>query len=146
MKLTKILLTATAISLLLISGCKKDNKADLIIDDTLITESKPNTHNWYYFSDNGYSKIDKPENAPYKPQLPWTEAVRLSSASTTSPSEDTLVDGKAFAVVNRLGILCFNDKEITLSQDANIFNDRTAGNLFFSDNTPLFSVYKNYSQ
>lgn len=134
MKQTKIILF-TALSLFfLLNGCSSKN-TELPREEKEI-EIKNSSHNWYYFSNDGFTKIDKPQNAPIKIAQPWTETVRISSANSTTNGE------KAFAVVNRLGILCFSGNNITLAPDNNIFNDRTAGNLVFLNDIPVFSVYK----
>ncbi|MCR5253034.1 MAG: hypothetical protein K6C98_04875 [Treponema sp.] len=100
--------------------------------------SKNGSHNWYYFTRTDYKAIDKIQNVPYTPLTPWTEAVRISSANCAT----TAGENKAFAVVNRLGIISFNGEEKQLSKDENIFTDRTAGNLIFLNETPIFSVFK----
>lgn len=100
--------------------------------------SKNGSHNWYYFTRTDYKAIDKIQNVPYSPLTPWTEAVRISSANCAT----TAGENKAFAVVNRLGIISFNGEEKQLSKDENIFTDRTAGNLIFLNETPIFSVFK----
>lgn len=127
-----------AVFITLFSGCKKKNQDEL--SQIPIMEEKPETHTWYYFSNSGFSQIDKPQNAPLKPQTPWTETIRISSAGNAL--EDSDGNTLAYAVVNRLGILCFEGSQKTLSQDANVFDNRTAGNLVFLNNTPIFSVYK----
>lgn len=120
-----------------ITGCKK-NKKNAGADISNPVEIKEN-HSWYYFANNSLKKIDKLLNVPMQPQIPWTEAIRISSINNAADSSDIT---KAFAVVNRLGIICFEKETINLGTDVNIFNDRTAGNLVFINNTPVFSVYK----
>ena len=142
MKMNKMILLFAAMSLFLITGCSKEEK-EVKVNNSEITETVDlgkSSHTWYYFSKNNFHKVDKPQHAPATISKPWTETVRISSANTTfSPSNEGT---KAFAVVNRLGILCFEGNEITLAADENIFNDRTAGNLVFFNNTPIYSVYK----
>ena len=96
-------------------------------------------HAWYYFTSTGYKQVDKPQHTPAQPIKPWTEALRISSANNTSEFFDITT---AYAVVNRLGILKFEDENFTLSPDVSLFTDRTAGNLVFLNSTPVFSVYK----
>lgn len=127
-----------AASFVLNVGCKK--KDNIQSDDIPIFETPKKNHTWYYFSAAGFSQIDKPQNAPFKPHSPWTEAVRISSAGNATEDENGNVLG--YAVVNRLGIICFEGQKKTLAQDANVFNNRTAGNLVFLNNTPVFSVFK----
>ncbi|EID85627.1 hypothetical protein MSI_08810 [Treponema sp. JC4] len=96
------------------------------------------SHSWYYFTRTDFKPVDKIQNVPFSPLTPWTEAVRISSANCAT----TEGENKAFAVVNRLGIISFNGEEKQLSKDENIFTDRTAGNLIFLNETPIFSVFK----
>lgn len=126
-------------SVLTLFGCKKNEIPASNIPVSSAVEIKRN-HNWYYFSNNGYKQIDKIANIPLQISVPWTEAVRISSANNTIDEEGTTC--KAFAVVNRSGILTFEGDKINLSTDINMFSDRTAGNLVFLNNTPIFSVYK----
>lgn len=130
-----ILILAVMIFSFLWAGCRKKN----IIKnyDSEITEKielKTTNHTWFYFTENGYEKIDKIQNVSEKKFEPWTEAQRISSANCTEKN--------AFAVVNRLGVLCFEDENIHFAKDANLFSQRTAGNLVFLNETPVFSLYK----
>lgn len=118
-------------------SCK--GKKSEITDETPQISVK-NNHTWYYFTNNGYKMVDKLVNVPFQPQIPWTEAVRISCANNTSDLNDG--NFKAFAIVNRLGVLTFENENISASVDVNLFADRTAGNLVFVNNVPLFSVYK----
>ena len=94
----------------------------------------PRSSDWFILS------TSRPSNTPLQAQKPWTESIRISSANNEACTQYS--ESKAFAVVNRLGILSFNDEAITLSQDASLFTDRTAGNLVFLNNVPVYSVYK----
>lgn len=126
-------------SLLFFIGCGK-KKANSVAEKATPVNVEKSSHNWYYFSADNFVKIDKPQNAPIKEFLPWTEAVRISSANSafSSSNEST----KAFGIVNRLGVLSFDGNNISLAGDKNIFSNRTAGNLLFYNNTPIYSVYK----
>lgn len=149
MKSARILKTLLYIGTILIlsaslTSCNKSKKgeefANNINYENNIIEVKVKSHTWYYFTNNGFAKTDKPQNAPYASFKPWTEAYRISSANSALEADgDT---AKGFAIVNRLGVLCFENDKVTLSKDAFIFDDRTADNLIFIDNTPVFSVYK----
>ena len=132
------ILAFITISTFLALGCSKKQAALPV--ETPTVEIKKGNHSWYYFSDQTFKQIDKPQNTPIVPMLPWTEALRISSANNAADSEAAV--NKAYAVVNRLGILCFENDKISISKDLTLFNDRTAGNLVFLNNTPLFSVYK----
>lgn len=105
----------------------------------ILTPEIKSNHNWYYFFNDNFYKTEKIALIPAVPFKPWTEAVRISSASVQSTNNST---PNGFAVVNRTGILKFNKNEINLVQDKEIFSNSTAGNLVFYNETPIFSVYK----
>lgn len=127
---------------LLLTGCGKKNKTKAEIPaETPTVNVKNGSHTWYCFGRDSIVKIDKPQSAPYNPMTPWTEAVRISSANVCVENEET-GDTKAFAIVNRLGVLSFNDGEVVLAPDVTLFTDRTCGNLVFLNETPVFTVYK----
>lgn len=139
----KILFSCAVVFLSLTSCNKKSQKDDttsLNVESSI--EIKKN-HNWYYFTNENFIKVDKISNVPQQTTTPWTEAVRISSANnTTQNTADTNDNSKAFAIVNRLGIITFEGEKISLATDVTLFSDRTAGNLVFVNDTPLFSVYK----
>lgn len=140
MKIFKLALLFTIFSVsLLFCSCKKKT-AQIPVQNAITVEITKTNHAWYYFSNYTYHSVDRPQNAPLQAQKPWTESIRISSANNEACTQYS--ESKAFAVVNRLGILSFNDEAITLSQDASLFTDRTAGNLVFLNNVPVYSVYK----
>lgn len=116
-------------------SCKKENKKEEQTSENKIKEISQ-YHKWYYFSDEEILPVDKPQNVPVKQYIPWTEAKRVSSANITSS------DGAAFALVNRLGVLCFNGKSFSLKKDISLFENMTVENLVFFNDVPLFSAYK----
>lgn len=120
-----------------IVSCSKKNVTDFFDDEGKNSESSEKTsetHKWYSFTGDNFVQIERPDFASAAPFLPWTEAVRISSANSLGLN--------AYAVVNRLGILTFNNDEPVLTRDVSVFSDRTAGNLFFIDDVPMFTVYK----
>ena len=123
---------------ILFSGCKKNNKPRDTKNSIDVEITKSN-HAWYYFSNITFNRIDRPQNAPLQNHKPWTEAIRISSANNSAEVDER---STAYAVVNRLGMIKFEEEAIFLSPDVSLFSDRTAGNLVFMNNTPLFSVYK----
>lgn len=127
-------------SALILFSCSrhKDDDVSVIKIPEISSRTQYDTHKWFYFTNGGFVQVHKISEIPYHNLVPWTEAVRISSANSLA----TLGSHKAFAVVNRLGILSFNDEEISLSGDSNIFKDRTAGNLIFLNEVPIFSVFK----
>ena len=135
------LLTLIALNLIcfLFSGCKNKNKSK---DEQKIVEigTQKSDHTWYYFTQDGFAQVDSPRNAPFAGSFPYTEAVRVSSANNGATMPNGTV--KAYALANRLGVICFEDDKISLAKDVNVFSDRTAANLVFIDGIPLFSVYK----
>ncbi len=133
-------LFSTGISILLIfasclTSCAKKNLTSYLSDELEIQEAEnPGTHKWYSFSNENFVEIEKPEYAVAAALLPWTEAVRISSFASGKNA--------AYATVNRLGILSFKNDKVSLSKDVSVFANRTAGNLFVVDGTPMFTVYK----
>lgn len=125
-----IILLCLAFTLLSFScSKKKEYEPQIPVEESISTG-----HKWYYFGDIDIVSVDKPQNAPAKTPSPWTEAIRISSANNSLDS--------AFALVNRMGMLCFNNEKFYLAKDISLFSDRTAENLVFFNDTPLFSVYK----
>ena len=124
-------------------GCKKtnlsENSSNLISSNTISVEITKTNHIWYYFTNLTFRAIDKVQNVPAQQILPWTEAIRISSANNTA---DAFESTTAYAVVNRLGMLKFENDGVFLSPDVTVFNGRTAGNLVFVNNIPVYSVYK----
>ena len=118
-----------------VSCREKGKQKDTEVETTIKEVSR--YHKWYYFEDSKVLPVDKPQNVPLKSFVPWTEAVRISSSNNSISSENT-----AYALVNRAGVLCFNGSNFLLQKDITLFEDRTAENLVFFNDTPLFSVYK----
>ena len=140
MKISKLTIAIILISTLsLFCSCKK-KPAQAPVQNAISVEITKSNHAWYYFSTTNFQRIDRLQNVPAQASKPWTESIRISSANNEACTQNT--DSKAFAIVNRLGILSFNDDEIYLSQDSNLFTDRTTGNLVFLNNVPVYSVYK----
>ncbi len=122
------------------TSCSKKESKTISDFNIEALEIKNQNHSWYYFTDQTYREIDKIQHVPLKKMEPWTESIRISSANNAADSDLEIC--KAYAVVNRLGILCFENDKISISLDKSIFDDRTAGNLIFLNNTPIFSIYK----
>lgn len=134
MKKINIIFSLGFVTLFIVfQGCRKKDNQNEFISVPVIDEQKAN-HKWFYFTGEGYEKVAKINQVPEKAFLPWTEAVRISSANCTE------TDG--FAIVNRLGILCFENDKMFFSKDETLFSNRTAGNLLFCNETPIFSLYK----
>ena len=117
-------------------SCREKGKQKNTEVETTIKEVS-RYHKWYYFEDSKVLPVDKPQNVPLKSFVPWTEAVRISSSNNSISADNT-----AYALVNRAGVLCFNGSNFLLQKDITLFEDRTAENLVFFNDTPLFSVYK----
>ncbi len=136
-----ILFSASLFLIFMFSGCNK--KTEEIksekIPEILLVSDENRTHTWYYFTPSGFKKTDLAQNAPQTKKNPWIKAIRISSAGNSSALNEEIT---AYAVVNRLGLLTFENEQITLSHDSNFFDERTAGNLVFQNSAPVFSVYK----
>ena len=132
---------AVILALTLCSCSKKSKTADEKALEILDNNGQSTDHKWFYFTQDGFSQIDLPQNAPFGGQAPYTEAIRISCANNAVNSNSSS-GNTAFALVNRLGVLCFEGDNISLAKDISIFSDRTAGNLVFINDTAVFSVYK----
>ena len=119
-------------------SCSKKTEKIEITETVPQIEIKEKNHKWFYFSSDGYFETSSPKNAPFVLNSPWTEAIRISSANNSS----SLNQKKGFAVVNRLGMITFDNEKINLSVDVNLFPNRTSGNLVFFNDIPVFSVFK----
>ena len=102
--------------------------------DSIFTAEKE--HQWFYFSNDTFCPVEKPEYAPSSTLVPWPDSIRISSANNAGNTE------KAFAIINRLGILCFNNDTVKLTKDISVFSNHTADNLLFYDDIPFFSLYQ----
>lgn len=136
MKANRIFFYITVLFLFSFTACKKKQ---VIVEEIVPLEVKKSNHNWYYFTENGFLPVEKPKFVPQTSSIPWTESVRISSANSVA-NENGQTNG--YAIVNRLGVLTFENDKIDFSKDITLFSERTSGNLVFYDKTPLFSVYK----
>lgn len=123
------------------AGCSKKTSQTNEAETTIVEDISKETHTWYAFTQNGFEKIDLPQNAVELPHKAWTESIRVSGANTSADKLDKTMP-KAFALVNQLGLLVFEGDKIELHADVSLFPNNTAKNLFFDNNTPYFSVYK----
>lgn len=127
-----VLSVSLFVSLFCISCEKK--VSEQVIEISQNENVKKTNHKWFYFTNSGCEQTDKIQNVPQVLFEPWTEAKRISSANCVS--------NIAFGIVNRLGVLCFENDDFYLSKDENLFSNRSAGNLVFLNETPIFSLYK----
>lgn len=128
-------LIAMLAATLALCSCGRKNE-DLLSQNV----AQERAHQWYCFSQTGFEKISLPQQAPKSADRPWTEAVRISSAGSNFQADEVRPD--AFAVVNRLGILSFRNGEPSLAMDSGIFPNESAGNLFFENGVPFFTLNK----
>ena len=120
---------------LVLAGCEQSQARLIEALPVDITITTPNTHTWYYFTPAGYAAIDLPQHAPQVLAKPWTEAVRIAGAG--------VVGDKAYALVNRSGLLEFENSNGFIFQDTQTFTQKTADDLVFIDGRPVFLVYRN---
>lgn len=132
-----------AVAFIYISCNKKESvvfEEDNILEiEAIQTEDK--THQWYYFTENGFAEIDLPEHAPEQILKPWTEAIRISSAGSV-PVKAQRSDFDAYALVNKNGILSFSDGVPFLYSDSSIYSYESCDGLVFSGNVPVFYLYR----
>lgn len=98
-------------------------------------------HKWYCFVDKDIREAELPRRSSPQGRKPWTEAVRVSSMC--SAEGDGTGVATAYALVNRLGMITMDGGEIQLHQDASVFDSCTAGQMAFSEDVPIFNVYRN---
>ncbi len=124
-----------------LASCSKKNAEVEIEDDNIVSiEEGSEIHKWYYFSDGGVNLVDLPQNAPQVLSRPWTEAIRISSIASMPASQSSL--NQCYAVVNRLGVVTFNDSDIKLSKDVSIFSTDSQETLVFNEGSPIFYRYR----
>lgn len=123
--------------LILNFSCKKNN--NIISEFNQLKEVK--NHKWYYLTHNEIQEIDLPQNAPEQSFLPWTEGIRISSASNV-PEMNKNHSYVAYALVNRLGLIAFSESSMELFTDHSIFYNDTADSIIFSGSIPIFYLYK----
>ena len=119
MRKNLILLTVIAAALILCPGCKKKSKEKTQNDSEIFQLKQKGDHSWFYFTQDGFIQVDNPKNVPLSKTQPYTEAIRISSANNTGASST----GKAYALVNRLGVLCFEGNNISIAKDISVFSD-----------------------
>jgi len=125
-------------------SCKKQEEQTDTIEITENETGKSKSHKWFYFNREGYAEVKLPQLSPKQPELPWTEALRISGMNCDGVSTATAPDNrqKAYATVNRLGMLVFDGDTVDFVKDVNLFPGRTAGNIVFVNGEPVFSLYK----
>lgn len=117
-----------------LNSCKKNNFENQ--ENVTVTKD---SFTWYAFTDSDFVKVEKPISAPVVVQKPWTEAVRISDMSSSySVDEKKQV---AYAILNRVGLIIFDNEKIELLADSIFFDNKTAGNLVFYKNYPVFLIY-----
>ena len=151
---TKTLATVAAALIIMTTGCGK-KKAELAQSEqelpvTIAEKLSPETHKWYAFTSQGMEKVDLPQKANSQLKRAWTEAVRISSMGSTLSAVQGLPGSMqatdvppAYAIVNRLGILVFDGKDVKFVKETSTFANNTADNLVFYGDTPIFSMYRN---
>ncbi|MCK9170721.1 MAG: hypothetical protein M0P01_09930 [Treponema sp.] len=128
---------AAVLPLFVLFSCSKTKQLSNTSPDVLSSETD---HTWYCFNGGSIEKTTAPQDAPMQPETPWTEAVRISSASCAAGDGSTIP--AAYAIVNRAGVIVFNDNKMQLYTDADLFADRSADSIVFQNDTPLFHLYK----
>ncbi|MCR5290229.1 MAG: hypothetical protein K6E51_09585 [Treponema sp.] len=141
MNCSRIFLSSLLLPLLILPLSCKKKQAEQAIDTTALFAEKETTHTWYYVTNTGYNEIDLPQNAPEVFEQPWTESIRI--ASIVCAAGDGQKDAPAYALVNRVGIITFNDSSLQFHDDNVLFSNSTATQLVFVNNAPVFSLYRN---
>lgn len=102
------------------------------------------SHVWYAFNDNGFEKIDLPQNAKAVVEKPWTETVRISSAGSVVHGDrnGSKYPYDAYALVNKRGLLAFSGSKIDFYRDDSIFINDTVDSMVFSGGMPVFYLFR----
>jgi len=124
--------------LIAFASCRGKNRQTVLPLSDAASGKK--AHAWYCFDGTAVKEIDDIRLAPMQAEKPWTEAVRISAVSSALGNGNETPS--AYAVVNRLGMIVFTGSTFRLYTDAAVFADRTAGNIVFQNDTPIFSLYK----
>ncbi len=128
MKMMKKIILIAA-SVLLLAGCGK--KQALPVKE--ISE-KSKDHQWYFFTNQGFEQTSLPQKSGISSLKPWTETLRGSDGNTSS-------DGKGFLLVNRMGLIIFEDSgNPVLLHDYQLFSNSTASNLIFDNGNPYITL------
>lgn len=131
-----VILLIVLISCIAISNSSVSNKENIASEEFLTLQQKQDTHSWFYFSKDGITEIDLPQNAPKVLKKPWTEAIRISSSTSTNE--------KAWFSVNKKGLLLLDGSSVpTLIIDEVFFPTNTTDNLMIYEEFPVFHIYKN---
>lgn len=139
-KRTLALLTASAAFLLSFNSCSK--KEQIQLEETTQVKQAVN-HSWFYLSPSGISSAENFESIPAILAKPYTESVRIVCFGQSIKPVNGQTIPSAYALVNRLGLIEFNDLDYTLYQDKSIFDEQTAASIVFMSDVPLFALYKN---
>ena len=142
-----LILAAALLASLLIffPSCDKKTSepesSDASLGDFVEISPAQKNHTWYYFTENSFAKTELPQNTPEVHEKPWTESVRFASSGAVPVSVKSDSDA-AYALVNRLGMLAFNGESVSLCADASIFSGVTADSMVFSEESPVFYLYR----
>ena len=124
-----LLLACVGIAL---AGCKKKIETETIAELAPVSSD----HKWYYFTNDNIVPIQLPQVSKLQSLKPWTENLRVSDANTNT-------QGQGFMLVNRLGVLLFEEKdEPVLLHDVQLFASCTADELVFAKDIPYFTLYR----
>ena len=125
-------------------SCSKKTTDSLPVNIKTIELTQKN-HKWYSFvpevSGASFKQVENINNVIPQEFKPWTEALRISS-SASLPTSSTSFPFKAYALVNRAGVMAFTEEEIKLFTDMTIFSQDTAESMVFSNGIPVFYLYR----
>ena len=124
-----LLLACVGIALV---GCRKKAGPEPVVELAPISSD----HKWYYFTNDNIVQIQLPQSSKLQSLKPWTENLRVSDANTNTI-------GFGFMLVNRLGVLLFEEDETPiLMHDIQLFGESTAEDLVFNNDIPYFTLYR----
>lgn len=115
-------------------GCFSDNDTQVTVEE--IVQPKK-LHSWYQFDGKSFKNIDKITDYTDVISKPWTEAIRVS--------DSLMLDQKAFFLVNKIGVVSFDEKRQApvVHTDSDVFSTKTAKKLLLLRDVPYVFTYKN---
>lgn len=132
-----------AVILFSISFVACSNKTKNQISGDFLQNQIITTHKWYYINANGFENVSSPDKAPKVIKKPYTESLRISGIGQTAEIDNLQGNApKAYAIVNHLGILEFDQENVIVHTDKFIFQDFTTDGIVFLNGNPVFSLYK----
>lgn len=137
----KCLFLLQILILFFLTSCSKKNNSSVKNIEALSNiEEIHSSHQWFYFDGDSIKETSSLQNVPSVAEKPWTEAVRISSAASLPHKHSNQY--KAYALLNRCGLIAFTEDSAELFKDNSLFLDNSVQGLVFSSESPVFYLYR----